>query len=139
MCCYGLLAPKSACHYQLHQVQQLTPESANLIRSYIPAGSMYLFEYTSEQRQISTSQETIPVPIDLRTFLLFILDLFFNNRKINFGGILLVQYHKMKINSKISGYVCLRLAKKNTPVLTLVLKESRRKEQYPTDSSALSC
>jgi hypothetical protein len=28
-----------------------------------------------------------------------------------------VQYHKMKINSKISGYVCLRLAKKNTPVL----------------------
>ena len=28
-----------------------------------------------------------------------------------------MQYHKMKINSKISGYVCLRLAKKNTPVL----------------------
>ena len=50
MCCYGLQAPESACHYQLHQVQQLTPESANLIRSYIPAGSMYLFECTSEQR-----------------------------------------------------------------------------------------
>jgi hypothetical protein len=53
--------------------------------------------------QISTSQRDICVPADLRTFLLFIVDLFFNNRKLNFEGILLVQYHKVVIISKISG------------------------------------
>ena len=43
------------------------------------------------------------MPADLRTFLLFIVDLFFDNRKLNFEGILLVQYHKVVIISKISG------------------------------------